>query len=33
VSDTEYDVVIAAYSIPDLAMDDFDSLVDHVASE
>ncbi|MFL6288380.1 MAG: DUF1269 domain-containing protein [Actinomycetes bacterium] len=33
MSDTEYDVVIAAYLIPDLAHDDFDSLVKHVADK
>jgi uncharacterized membrane protein len=33
VSDTEYDVVIAAYLIPELAHDDFDSLVTLVAAK
>jgi arylsulfatase len=33
VSDTEYDVVIAAYLIPDLAHDDFDNLVKRVADK
>jgi uncharacterized membrane protein len=33
VSDTEYDVVIAAYLIPDLAHEDFDHLVQHVADK
>ena len=33
MSDTEYDVVIAAYLIRDLADDDFQSLVDNVASK
>jgi uncharacterized membrane protein len=33
MSDTEYDVVIAAYLIPDLARDDFDGLVTLVADK
>jgi len=33
MGDTEYDVVIAAYLIPDLAKDDFDNLVKHVADK
>lgn len=33
MSDTEYDVVIAAYLIPDLAHDEFDALVKQVAEE
>jgi arylsulfatase len=33
VSDTEYDVVIAAYLIPDLAHEDFDNLVKRVADQ
>jgi uncharacterized membrane protein len=33
MSDTEFDVVIAAYLIPDLAKDDFDGLVKLVASK
>ena len=33
MSDTEFDVVIAAYLIPDLAKDDFDSLVSLVADK
>src|SRR5436190_2941921 len=33
MSDTDYDVVIAAYLIPDLAQDDFDGLVKLVAEQ
>jgi uncharacterized membrane protein len=33
VSDTEFDVVIAAYLIPDLAQDDFDALVKQIADK
>jgi arylsulfatase len=33
MSDTEFDVVIAAYLIPDLAKDDFDALVTLVAEK
>ena len=33
MSDTEFDVVIAAYLIPDLAQDDFDALVKLVADK
>ena len=33
MSDTEYDVVIAAYLIPDLAHEDFDNLVKQVADK
>jgi uncharacterized membrane protein len=33
VSDTEFDVVIAAYMIPDLAQEDFDALVKLVQDE
>src|SRR4051794_41196613 len=33
MSDTEYEVVIAAYLIPDLAHDDFDRLVKLVAEK
>jgi uncharacterized membrane protein len=33
MSDTEFDVVIAAYLIPDLAKDDFDALVKLVADK
>jgi len=33
MTDTEYDVVIAAYLIPDLAQDDFDRLVKLVAEK
>src|SRR3954453_16576204 len=33
MSDTEFDVVIAAYLIPDLAQDDFDTLVELVADK
>lgn len=33
MSDTEFDVVIAAYLVPDLAQTDFDVLVQHVADK
>src|SRR3954462_3193968 len=33
MSDTEFDVVIAAYLIPDLAKDDFDTVVELVADK
>src|SRR5690349_17899190 len=33
MSDTDFDVIIAAYLIPDLARDDFDALVDLVGDQ
>jgi hypothetical protein len=33
MSDTEFDVVIAAYLVPELAKDDFDALIKLVADK